>query len=118
MVISQFEVELRSALQNLDFVESISFSYNTEMSVKGRVILQKNYILEVRFTEMGQKYSFTLSFTLLLNNERIWGLDKDNRIGWHIHPLDNPKAHEPIEPKSVSEIISIFESTCRNFMVE
>ncbi len=117
MVISQFEVELRSALQSLSFVESISFYYNNEMSIKGKITLKRNYVLEIRFTEMDQKYSFTLSFTLLLNNERIWGLDKDNRIGWHIHPLENPKAHEPIEPKSVSEIIAIFDLTCREFMV-
>jgi hypothetical protein len=32
---------------------------------------------------------------LLFQNERIWGLDKDNRIGWHIHPFISPAWSKP-----------------------
>ena len=116
MVISQFEIELQSALQQLDYVVSIYLYQISENSIKGKVTLRKSYTLEVRFTEFEQEFNFTLSFTLLYNDERIWGLDKDNRIGWHIHPIGNPKDHEPIQPKSISEIISIFESMCSQFM--
>ena len=105
MVISQFEIELQSALQQLDYVVSIYLYQISENSIKGKVTLRKSYTLEVRFTEFEQEFNFTLSFTLLYNDERIWGLDKDNRIGWHIHPIGNPKDHEPIQPKSISEII-------------
>ena len=112
MDIKQFELELREALFNLDYIESIIFYKVNELSIKGKIYLKQSYILEVRFTEIEKKYNFTLSFTLLYSDNRIWGLDKDNRVGWHIHPLENTKLHETIEPKSVKEIVSTFDSVC------
>ena len=109
MDIQQFELELRESLSIYDYVESISFFKVNEVSIKGKISLKKSYRLEVRFTEMDRKYNFSLSFTLLFSNERIWGLDKDSRTGWHVHPLENPKLHQPIEPKSVKEIVKTFD---------
>jgi hypothetical protein len=53
---------------------------------------------------------------LLYLDDRIWNLDKDNRVGWHIHPLENTKLHEPIEPKSVKEIVATFDLVCGKFV--
>jgi hypothetical protein len=115
MDIKQFESELKEALLKLDYVESLTFYKVNEVSIKGRIYLKKSYILEVRSTEIEKKYNFTLSFTLLYLDDRIWGLDKDNRVGWHIHPLENTKLHEPIEPKSVKEIVATFDLVCGKF---
>ena len=29
------------------------------------------------------------SFALIINQERVWRLDKDDKFGWHKHPVDN-----------------------------
>lgn len=110
MDVEQFKQELTSALNSLSYVESIEFWLISETYIKGKVLLKRDYALEVRYTTFNRRYSFTLSFTLLFENNRIWGLDKDNRIGWHIHPIDNTEMHEPIEEKSISEIVQLFDS--------
>lgn len=116
MDIRQFQAELTSALSRLDYVQSIDFWLEEESFIKGKVFLKRNYILEVRFSIYDRLYSYTLSFALIFENDRIWGLDKDNKIGWHVHPLNNPEIHDPITEKSVSEIIDIFDSTVRHLM--
>lgn len=45
-------------------------------------------------------------------------LDKDNKIGWHIHPLHNTSVHQQIEEKTVQEIVSIFDQTIRSLLGE
>lgn len=48
----------------------------------------------------------TIAFALIEKQQRIWGIDYDNRRGWHLHPADDPTDHIGIEPLSVSEIIT------------
>jgi len=48
----------------------------------------------------------TIAFALIENQQRIWGIDCDNRRGWHLHPADNPTDHIGIEPLSVSDIVA------------
>ena len=47
----------------------------------------------------------TLAFALIENQQRIWGIDFDNRRGWHLHPIEKPADHIPIEPLAVPEIV-------------
>ncbi len=48
----------------------------------------------------------TIAFALIEKQQRIWGIDYDNRRGWHLHPADDPTDHIGIEPLSVSDIIT------------
>lgn len=48
----------------------------------------------------------TIAFALIEKQQRIWGIDYDNRRGWHLHPADNPTDHLGIEPLSVPDIIA------------
>jgi len=48
----------------------------------------------------------TIAFALLEEQQRIWGIDCDNRRGWHLHPPENPTGHVEIDPLPVSEIIA------------
>lgn len=48
----------------------------------------------------------TIAFALIEKQQRIWGIDYDNRRGWYLHPADDPTDHIGIEPLSVSEIIT------------
>ncbi len=47
----------------------------------------------------------TTAFALIENGGRIWGIDFDNRRGWHYHPMNDVHRHESIAPLSVGEII-------------
>jgi hypothetical protein len=51
--------------------------------------------------------SGTLAFALIEDKQRIWGIDYDNRRGWHLHPLGNPTAHQPISPMSIPDIVTM-----------
>ena len=109
MEIAFIKNKIISELQKLDYIESIQLEEVDEFSVKGSAYITKNYILIIRFKDFHGK--IPLSFSLLYKNERIWGLDKDNKIGWHIHPLNNTSIHQTIEPKTIEEILEIFHST-------
>lgn len=49
----------------------------------------------------------TTAFALIQSDERVWGIDYDNRRGWHIHPVGASDRHEPCAPKSVGEIMNL-----------
>ena len=45
------------------------------------------------------------AFALIHQDERVYG--KDNaKIGWHVHPLDDRKAHRPCAPVSFEEFLA------------
>ena len=37
----------------------------------------------------------SISFTLVKNDERIFGIDRDSIRDWHKHPFGNPNEHIP-----------------------
>jgi hypothetical protein len=46
---------------------------------------------------------------LILNQRRIYG--KDNaKVGWHVHPWDDPDAHLPCAPISFEAFLSEVQS--------
>jgi hypothetical protein len=48
----------------------------------------------------------TIAFALIRDQQRIWGIDYDNRRGWHLHPETNPADHIAIDSLSVADIIT------------
>jgi hypothetical protein len=55
----------------------------------------------------------TMAFALIEEKQRIWGIDTDNRRGWHLHPLGDPTQHVKIEPLSVHEIVDQLDHVLR-----
>lgn len=51
----------------------------------------------------------TIAFALIEKQQRIWGVDYDNRRGWHLHPADNPTVHVESDPLSVSDIVACLQ---------
>lgn len=47
----------------------------------------------------------TIAFALIARHRRVWGIDRDNRRGWHLHPEENPSEHISIAPLTVTEIV-------------
>ncbi|MCX7998189.1 MAG: hypothetical protein N3A69_04450 [Leptospiraceae bacterium] len=110
MQLEEFRREILARLSSLKYVEEIQISEIQEGGFSGEARVKVEYILNIRFKMFREV--LTLSIALIHKNQRIWGLDKDNRIGWHIHPLENPKIHERITEKSIQEILEILESVC------
>jgi hypothetical protein len=104
MELNEFVKELEKSLRNVRFVEDWSIvRTNTTLNIK--VILKRKSILKVFYNKLRR----IQSFALIINEQRIWGLDKDNRLGWHEHPLRNPETHETIESHSIQQIIEKLE---------
>ncbi len=102
MDLNQFLLSLLNSLSSLNFVEKVDF--HTEVFIlKGKVILKKNRFLQVYFNE----FTGTTAFALIENEKRLWGIDFDNLRGWHLHPIENPEAHQNISPITVKGIINI-----------
>ena len=111
MDLRQFEVELRNAIAPLPYVTSVNIKQRTDISLQGIIGLKKSYKLTVFFNEM----YYVIAFSLVYRKKRIWAIDRDNRIGWHTHPTNNPDAHEPINEITINQIINEFDAIYQKF---
>ena len=62
--------------------------------------------MEVYYNDLTE----TIAFALIKNEKRIWGIDKDNIRGWHIHPLNNPEQHDSIQSLTIFDIIDLLKN--------
>lgn len=101
MEIEQFITELEKELKVLHFVESwIVERKNT--TVKFVVVLKESALLSVFYNKVLR----IQSFALIVKENRVWGFDFDNRLGWHEHPLLNAEKHVPQAQQTISQIIN------------
>ncbi len=86
--------EASEALDRVWFIQSVveDEQDNTATSfVSFRLIIRESLYVHVF---MSQRVS-TLYFALILDNRRVFGID--SRAGhWHLHPFENPEAHQPL----------------------
>jgi hypothetical protein len=47
----------------------------------------------------------TTAFALIEERSRVWGIDFDNRRGWHRHPLGEPDRHMLMAAPEFDEIM-------------
>lgn len=73
-----------------------------DLVVQGRVHFGADLFLSVYYNES----KGTIGFALIQKLRRIWGIDYDNAMNWHLHPLRATQKHEPIAPQTIPEIIS------------
>jgi hypothetical protein len=105
MELSEFLKQLENSFRSLPFVLSWTLE-QANTYVKIRVVLKKKSFLHVFYNARLR----IQSFALVLHEERIWGLDRDNRLGWHEHPLGNPEKHISIDEPQLEYIIQRIES--------
>jgi len=105
-----FEKELRNAILPLKYVISVDIKRRTEISLQGIIVLDKNYRLKIFFNES----FYIIAFSLIYKNKRIWSIDRDNRVGWHLHPLNNTNKHELIDEMTINQIIKEFDVIYQN----
>lgn len=108
--IDELEKRLHNALKRLSYVQSIQINTFGDDSLSGDAILTKFYFVDFYYNKRLFKLNFALIYRESQNNgKRVWALDRDNRIGWHLHPLNQVEIHEPIEEKSIEEIVEMLD---------
>jgi len=100
MSAEEFKEKVESAISQIDSVQSIFISI-IRNEVFGRANFEANCFLNLRYNA---KF-VTLSFALVFDGIRIWGIDRDTKKGWHRHPLYNIEVHEPIDEPTINDII-------------
>ena len=100
MGVRGFASELLWALATVEAIERVALRSEGPV-VSGWAYVTAEMFLEFYFNER----TGTMAFALIRDRGRIWGIDRDNVRGWHLHPLESPTEHVEIEALSVSEIV-------------
>lgn len=74
--------------------------------VRGMAYVREGLFLRFYFNQV----SGTVAFALVAGQQRIWGVDFDNRRGWHLHPQENPTQHVKIDALTVQEVVEDLQS--------
>lgn len=101
MDVRTFAADLLHALADTGLFERVDLSTEGPI-VDGYAYVRDDLFVRFYFNQRTQ----TIAFALIEGEERVWGIDRDNRRGWHLHPADNPANHIAIEPLSVSDIVA------------
>ena len=109
MNVKSFTDELLSGLAGIERFERVVLQAEGP-TVSGYAYLDDEFFLRFYFNET----TGTTAFALIQNQQRIWGVDYDNRRGWHIHPVDDPTKHVDTAPLSIVEIIELIEEVLRS----
>ena len=106
MDVRRFADELLVALAATGLFERVSFQTEGPIA-SGRAYVQGpvSRFLRVYFNET----TGTIAFALIRDQQRIWGVDYDNRRGWHLHPIEDPEEHAEIAPMSIAEIVLLLQ---------
>ena len=103
MELAKFEANLRASIESISDVRDLVVSKRTPVSLKASIILESGFSIAVFFNA-----AFTIqSFSLIHQSKRVFGIDCDNRIGWHIHPEDNPDSYVLTQERQLPEIMAM-----------
>ena len=105
MDVKNFANELLTALADIDHFKNVALQAEGPIA-SGYAYLHDEFFLRFYFNEV----TGTIAFALVENQQRIWGVDYDNRRGWHIHPFENPTKHEATPPLTIPEIVGLLEA--------
>lgn len=101
MDVNQFLSVLNASLSALDYVDNVEIEQRSITYIKVKVTLKPKGFLSIWYNAVRR----TQSFSIILENNRTWGFDYDNRVGWHEHPIENPNLHVSSKSKTIPEII-------------
>jgi hypothetical protein len=102
MDVHEFATELLQGLTDIALFDQVTLHSEGPIA-NGRAFFEDDINLFLRFYYNSK--TGTLAFALIENKRRIWGIDYDSRRGWHLHPADDPTAHEPISKMPIQEIV-------------
>jgi len=105
MDVKAFADEFLRALAGTGLFERVDLQTEGPIA-NGHAHVREDLFLRFYFNEV----TGTIAFALIEKEQRIWGIDCDNRRGWHLHPMDTPTDHLGIDPLSVSDIVARLQS--------
>lgn len=100
MDVAAFIAQLLPLLATVRQIRSVTYSAEGPV-VDGSAAIGQDMFLRFYYNAV----TGTTAFALIRDRQRVWGLDYDNRRGWHRHPFDAPKTHMPIAPAMLPQII-------------
>lgn len=68
--------------------------------LKARIAVEKRLFIDVYYNAMNER----LSFTLVLEGERVFGYDKIKT--WHRHPFEDPSQHVTCTEPTLEQVFS------------
>lgn len=109
MDVKAFVDELLQALADTGLFERITLQTEGPV-IDGYAYVQDDFFLRFYFNQN----TGTIAFALIEAQQRIWGIDYDNRRGWHLHPVEDPTEHIEIDPLSVSSVVAYLQDIVRD----
>jgi hypothetical protein len=100
MDVRTFAEELLRALADTGLFQRVALQTEGPIA-NGYAHVREELFVHFYFNEV----TGTIAFALIEKQRRIWGIDHDNRRGWHLHPVENPASHVRINPLSLSDIV-------------
>lgn len=100
MDVAEFIAQLLPLLTTLQQVHSVTYSAEGPI-VDGNAVIGRDTFLRFYYNSV----TGTTAFALIRGRRRVWGLDYDNRRGWHLHPFGAPDEHVSINPATLPQII-------------
>lgn len=102
--------QLSEACGQSDFVEAYTVQTMDDDILNVRVHLQPGSFINVFYNLATDK----VAFALIAGGRRLYG--KDNaKMGWHVHPFENPEDHHPCSPTDfetfLKEVLAHYEET-------
>jgi hypothetical protein len=109
MDVKGFAEALLRALTDTGLFERVA------LQTEGPVAHGMAYVREGLFLRFYcNQISGTMAFALIAGQERVWGIDYDNRRGWHLHPKENPSSHVRIDALTVQEVVTRLQTVLLN----
>jgi len=109
MDVRTFADELLSALTHTGLFKRVALQAEGPIA-DGYAYTEGDVVLRFYFNQL----TGTIAFALIEDQRRIWGIDYDNRRGWHVHPKAHPEDHVAIGPLTVGEIVSRLQTVLAN----
>lgn len=101
MDVRAFVDELLPALADTEFFERVTLQTEGPIA-SGYAYVHNEFYLRFYFNAV----TGTTAFALIEIQRRIWGIDYDNRRGWHLHPAESPTDHIETNPMSIEDIVA------------
>jgi len=98
--VDELATEIYTSIQTVTFVKGINLTIEGPI-LKARLLVEEDIFISVFFNSITK----TTSYTVVKNNERIFGIDKDTIRNWHTHNFDQPEKHDPYKPTRFKEFL-------------
>lgn len=100
MHISEFISSAQEELHRLDYIKEVEIKSEVFTT---RITSQVNEKLSIKI--FYDEKTGTISYALLNQQRRIWGVDYTEMSDWHEHTFEDPESYISIQPKNTHEVI-------------